>query len=114
MGTIGMDIVSRSTVATGKARHRAFNGTVRLTSGEILIFYREGSDHWVTDDGVVKMVRSSDDGESWSDPETVFSDPEMSCGAHHAPAAVVRRQAHRPPDSDQGYFPETIRGALQV
>ena len=88
MSTIGIDVVRRSTVATGEARHRAFNGTIRLTSGEILVFYREGSDHWVTDDGVVKMVRSSDDGESWSDPETVFSVPDMSSGAHHGPAQL--------------------------
>jgi hypothetical protein len=88
MSTIGIDVVRRSTVATGEARHRAFNGTIRLTSGEILVFYREGSDHWVTDDGVVKMVRSSDDGESWSDPETVFSLPDMSSGAHHGPAQL--------------------------
>ncbi len=88
MSSIAINVVKRMTVASGEPRHRAFNGTVRLSTGEILIFYREGSDHWVTDDGVVKMVRSSDDGESWSDPETIFSSPEMSCGAHHAPAQL--------------------------
>ena len=85
MSPIGINEVRRLTVASGEPRHRAFNGTVRLTSGEILIFYREGSDHWRTDDGVVKMVRSSDDGESWSAPEIVFSSSDMSVGAHHGP-----------------------------
>ncbi len=85
MSPIGINEVRRLTVASGEPRHRAFNGTVRLTSGEILIFYREGSDHWRTDDGVVNMVRSSDDGESWSAPEIVFSSSDMSVGAHHGP-----------------------------
>jgi hypothetical protein len=88
MGSIAINEIRRVTVASGEPRHRAFNGTVRLASGEILVFYREGTDHWRTDDGVVKMVRSGDDGETWSAAETVFSTPDMGSGAHHGPAQL--------------------------
>ena len=88
MSSISINKVRRVTVASGEPIHRAFNGTVRLTSGEILVFYREGTDHWRTDDGVAKMVRSEDEGETWSAPETVFSKPDWSAGAHHGPAQL--------------------------
>ena len=56
---------------------------VNLASGEMLVFYREGSDHWVTPDAVVKVVRSRDEGESWSAPEHVFSEQGWGSSAHH-------------------------------
>jgi hypothetical protein len=88
MSPVAINEVRRFTIAGGEPRHRAFNGAVRLTSGEILVFYREGSDHWRTVDSVVKMVRSQDEGESWSAPELVFSEPGWGCGVHHGPAQL--------------------------
>ena len=77
--------VRRSVVASGEARHKAFPGVVKLSSGDILVFYMDGSDHWRTSDAVVKMVRSKDEGQSWSAPELVFSEPGWGVGAHHGP-----------------------------
>ena len=88
MSPVAINEVRRFTIAGGERRHRAFPGVVRLTSGELLVFYREGSDHWRTVDGVVKMVRSQDEGESWSAPELVFSEPGWGSGAHHGPAQL--------------------------
>ena len=88
MSPVGIDEVRRFTIASGEPRHRAFPGAVRLSSGEILVFYREGSDHWRTVDGVVKMVRSQDEGKSWTAPEIVFAEPGWGCGAHHGPTQL--------------------------
>ena len=88
MSPISVNIVQRSAIATGEPRHRAFPGATRLASGEILVTYREGSDHWVTIDGVVKMVRSKDEGKTWSAPELVFAEEGWGAGAHHAPAQL--------------------------
>ena len=84
MSTVSINVVRRFTIATGEPRHRMHGSAVKLTSGEILVTYREGSDHWRTPDAVVKMVRSGDNGESWSDPEHVFSEPGWGTAAHHS------------------------------
>lgn len=83
MSSLSLREIRRFRIAGGETRHRAFPGAVRLSSGEILVAYREGSDHWETEDGVVKIVRSSDEGASWSDPELVFSESGWNCGTHH-------------------------------
>lgn len=85
MSPLAITEVRRSVVASGEPRHRAFPGVVKLSSGDILVFYRDGSDHWRTSDGVVKMVRSKDEGQSWSAPELVFSESGWGAGAHHGP-----------------------------
>lgn len=83
MSSVCLREVRRFTVAAGEPRHRAFPGLLRLSSGELLVTYREGSDHWRTDDGAVKITRSVDDGVSWSDPEPFFAQPGWGCCAHH-------------------------------
>ena len=88
MSPVAINEVRRFTIATGTPRHRAFPGAVRLTSGEILVTYREGSDHWRMFDSAVMIVRSKDEGATWSDPEHVFSEPGWGAGAHHAPAQL--------------------------
>lgn len=73
------EAVARVTVAGPdgvRKRHRAFPGTVRLQDGTLLVIYREGSDHWRTPDGILKLTRSTDGGKTWSAPETVALDPE--------------------------------------
>lgn len=85
MSSLHVREIRRFTIAEGKPRHRAFPGILRLSSGEILVTFREGSDHWRTDDGVVQIVRSSDRGVSWSEPELLFSEPGWGCSAHHGP-----------------------------
>ncbi len=80
--------LDRFTIAGGDPCHRAFPGLLRLSSGTLLMAYREGSDHWKTDDSVEKMVRSEDGGASWSEPELFFSEPGWGCAAHHGPAQL--------------------------
>ena len=36
------------TIASGEPRHRMNTNAVKLASGDILVFYRDGSDHWRT------------------------------------------------------------------
>ena len=104
---IEINEVRRSTIVAGEPRHRAFPGAVRLTSGDVLVFYREGSDHWRTDDSVVKMVRSQDEGESWSAPRLVFSEPGWGCGAHHSPAQLSDGRLILPMTVASGLFRPT-------
>ena len=85
---VAISVVRRFTIVTGEPRHRAFPGAVRLSSGEILVTYREGSDHWKTSDAVAKVVRSGDGAETWSSPELLFSEPGWGCSAHHGPAQL--------------------------
>lgn len=79
------ELVERVTVAgptPNCKRHRAFPSATRLHDGSILVAYREGTDHWITPDGVVRSVRSTDDGHTWSAPETLISVPERSLSCH--------------------------------
>lgn len=76
---VAINEVRRSVIATGEPRHRAFPGATKLASGEILVTYREGADHYKTVEGVVKIVRSQDEGETWSIPELMFSEPGFGC-----------------------------------
>jgi hypothetical protein len=84
-----MKVVKRVTVTTGPKRHRAFPGLLRLRSGELLLTYREGSDHWKTDDAVLQATRSKDDGETWSEPVTLLSEAGWGFSAHHGPTQLA-------------------------
>lgn len=75
-----LKVVRRVKVATGISRHRAFPGIEKLRNGDILVAYREGSDHWKTPDGVVRLVRSKDGGLTWSDPKTVLEANRVDYG----------------------------------
>ena len=88
MSSVRMREIRRFTIAGGASCHRAFPGLLKLSSGEMLVAYREGSDHWITEDGVVKIVRSSDGGVSWSEPELIFAESGWSCGVHHGPGQL--------------------------
>ena len=75
-------VIRRVKVATGPPRHRAFPGIEKLRNGDILVAYREGSDHWRTADGTVKLVRSRDGGLTWSQPETLLESKGENYGTH--------------------------------
>ncbi len=78
-----LKIESSVTVSgTSTPRHRAFPAVEKLRNGELLVAYREGSDHWRTKDGVVKLVRSPDSGKTWSAPVTVLAAPGKNFGTH--------------------------------
>jgi len=71
---------------SSNARHRAFPGLLRLKDGTLLVFYREGNDHWVTPGSIVRLTRSMDGGATWSEPQTVLEqEAGVGYAAHHGP-----------------------------
>ena len=73
-------VLDRVVVASGgQPRSRVFAGVHVLPDGELLVGYREGSDHLMTDDGAIMMTRSVDIGRSWSDPSTIVAIPGWDC-----------------------------------
>ena len=56
-------------------RHFAFVGLTRRANGEILVVFREGAGH-VDPEGRILLMRSSDEGHTWSGPE-VAVDTEL-------------------------------------
>lgn len=79
---IRLRLVRRYVVCSGLARHRAFPSVEKLQNGDVLVAFREGTDHWQTPDSVVRTVRSTDGGNTWSPPVTVTSDLVWARGCH--------------------------------
>ena len=82
-------VEKRAIVTSGPASHRAFPGLARLHDGTLLVLYREGTNHWKTDDSVVKVTLSSDEGATWSDAQTIHQEPGWGAGAHHGPLQLT-------------------------
>ena len=84
--------VGRTVIASGPrvfpGRNRAFPALERLQNGDLLVAYREGTDHWVTPDGVVRLVRSTDGGRTWSGPTTLVQCDGWNCGTHQGLAQL--------------------------
>ncbi len=75
-----LTILDEVVIAAGRQpRSRVFAGVHLLQKGELLVGYREGTDHLVTDDGAIMMTRSADNGRTWSDPIAVFALPGWDC-----------------------------------
>lgn len=66
-------------VAVRSTNHVAFPGISKTKSGTLLIVYREGYTHasGKPDDGRIMLVRSTDAGKTWGQPELVIDDPTM-------------------------------------
>jgi hypothetical protein len=60
-------------------RSRALAGVQLLPDGDLLVGYREGTDHLITDDGAVMTMRSHDGGRTWNEPRAVFALPGWDC-----------------------------------
>jgi BNR repeat-like domain len=75
-----LKFVKRVPLTSGPSRHRAFPSLERLPSGELVVMYREGSDHWSTNDGSIREIRSHDRGESWTEPQTILQEPGRNFG----------------------------------
>ena len=67
-------------VEGGPRRWRGVPALALLGNGDLLVAYREATDHWITPDGVVRLTRSSDDGKTWSEPSTVVEQTGRNFG----------------------------------
>jgi len=75
-----IDILDQVVIAGGEPpRSRALTGLQLLPNGELLVGYREGSDHLTTDDGAIMTVRSADGGRTWGEPHSVIAIPGWDC-----------------------------------
>lgn len=77
-----LQVVRRVPIVSGRPRYRAFTAIAKLQNGDLLVAYREGTDHWVTKDGIVRLVRSRDGGRTWSQPVTVWKESGHNLGTH--------------------------------
>lgn len=67
-------------VCKSEGRHCGFPSLIRLQNGELLAHFREGPGH--VGHGVIRQIRSTDEGESWSQPVTIFEDPDWDSRSH--------------------------------
>lgn len=51
--------------------HSAFPSVCVLLNGEVLLVYRQGTDHVASRDGVIRLSRSLDQGHTWTTPTTI-------------------------------------------
>ena len=72
--------------AVKSEHHVAFPGICKTKSGALVVVYREGYSHasGKPDDGRVMLVRSTDQGKTWSEPVVIQDDP----GADDRNAAI--------------------------
>jgi len=70
-------------IASGPPRrHRGFPTGVRLPDGDILVGYRDGSDHHMTSDGAFYTTRSNDNGRHWTPPKVMAAYPGWNVIGH--------------------------------
>ncbi|HHS13184.1 MAG TPA: hypothetical protein ENN03_05375 [bacterium] len=62
----------RHRVVVESSTHAAFPDIVRLKTGEWMVVYRQGSGH-VSPDGVIMRTVSTDQGKTWSEPDTIVN-----------------------------------------
>src|ERR1044072_1803506 len=63
-------------LAVGQDQHSAFPGITREPSGVLRLVWRQGSDHYLTRDGRIMIAESWDDGETWTNPQTIRANPD--------------------------------------
>lgn len=68
------------TVYQEKGQHCGFPSLIRLQNGELLAHFREGPGH--VGRGVIRQIRSTDKGKTWSKPVTIFEDSEWDSRSH--------------------------------
>ena len=64
--------------ATEEARRNGEASFIPLKDGSLLLLYGAHSKPGDWDRGEIRQIRSRDGGKTWSEPETVFSDPKRS------------------------------------
>lgn len=68
-------------------RHYGFPRMVRAANGDLLLFYRLGVTH-AQCEATIALLRSTDDGATWSDERIVWRPEQKGHGAHN-PVALV-------------------------
>ena len=87
-----LTVLDQVVIAGGREpRSRVFAGVQLLADGELLVGFRQGSDHLVTDDGAVLMTRSTDSGRTWSDPQPIVALPGWDCAGGNRIALLPDR-----------------------
>ena len=64
--------------ATEEAKRNGEASLITLKDGSLLLLYGAHSKPGDWDRGEIRQIRSRDGGKTWSEPETVFSDPKRS------------------------------------
>ena len=64
--------------ATAEAKRNGEAAFIPLKDGSLLLLYGAHSKPGDWDRGEIRQIRSHDGGKTWSQPETVFSDPKRS------------------------------------
>ena len=72
-------IVEDTVIAGGDDRYRYAPSLVRLPDGDLLVAYTEAIGEYPSDNGWVVLRRSSDDGRTWTAPQTLYAEPGWAC-----------------------------------
>ena len=79
-----LEVLDEVIVAGGEPRsHKAWAGLEVAANGDLLVAYKDGSDHARTDDAVVMLARSTDGGRTWPTRKVVAAEPGWSCYCNH-------------------------------
>ena len=89
---LGNDRFEHEVIYTNGFRHVHPADTIRLKNGDILLMFREGTEH-ISIDGDVIMIRSSDNGKTWGDRQVIGGiknlDEREGCGLQLSDGTVI-------------------------
>ena len=63
--------------------HRAWAALEVASNGDLLVAYKDGSDHHRTPDGVLVLARSIDGGQTWEDKKPLVAEPGWDWFTNH-------------------------------
>lgn len=68
----GIEVLSHQTLYEDTEVYAAWPAIVRTSKGDLLVAFTATEEH-ISPDGKIVMIRSSDNGESWSPPQEIFN-----------------------------------------
>ncbi len=69
------DIISTRVICKQPGKYIGWPSITKTRSGELLVVFSGNRDAHVCPFGITQMIRSTDNGETWSDPETINNTP---------------------------------------
>lgn len=119
---LGTDQFEHNVIYTNGFRHVHPADLISLKNGDLLLMFREGTEH-ISIDGDVVMLRSKDHGKTWGDRQVIAGIPNLDeregCGVQLADGTIVvgiffnniygSDGAYKPPAKDPRPHPE-LRG----